>query len=342
MPKKSLSELEAMFEMDLDAEVARISRLLVEALRGPLRRRGLVVAVSGGIDSSVCAALAVTAVGADKVFGLLMPESESSPSSLELGRRLVEHLRIDFQVKDISSTLREVGCYQWREEAIRRLFPDYREGWRSKITIEGGLEGQFNRFNLVVQNPQGDQRTARLGHREYLQLVAATNFKQRVRKTLEYFHADRLNYAVVGTPNRAEYDQGFFVKNGDGSADIKPIAHLYKTQVRMMGRHLNLPRPILESIPTTDTYSLPQGQDEFYFSLPFPEMDVAIKLRNEGAAAGRLAEVLGISLERARLIFQDIDAKRRATAQLHWPALLLEEVPGPSSEAPPPPGREGR
>ena len=298
------------------------------------------MAISGGVDSSVCAALAVTAVGADRVFGLLMPESESSPSSLALGRLLVEHLGIDHQVQDISSTLREIGCYRWRDEAIWRVFPEYRKGWRSKITIEGGLEGQFNRFNLVVQTPQGDQRTARLGHREYLQLVAATNFKQRVRKTLEYFHADRLNYAVVGTPNRAEYDQGFFVRNGDGSADVKPIAHLYKTQVRWMARHLDLPHAILDSIPTTDTYSLPQGQDEFYFSLPFPQMDVAIKLRNDGAEAGRLAEVLGISLERARLIFQDIEAKRRTTAQLHWPALLVEEVPGPSSKAPSPSSRE--
>ena len=124
----------------------------------------------------------------------------------------------------------------------------------------------------------------RLPLQEYLQIVAATNFKQRIRKTLEYFHADRLNYAVVGTPNRLEYDQGFFVKNGDGAADVKPIAHLYKTQVYALARHLGLPEEICNGAPTTDTYSLPQGQDEFYFALPYDQMDLALWALNHGAA----------------------------------------------------------
>ena len=98
-----------------------------------------------------------------------------------------------------------------------------------------------------------------------------------------------MNYAVIGTPNRLEYDQGFFVKNGDGSADVKPIAHLYKTQVYALARHMKLPKEICEAIPTTDTYSLAQGQDEFYFALPYAQMDLALYALNHGYSAEELA-----------------------------------------------------
>jgi len=210
--------------------------------------------------------------------------------------------------------------------------PEYGDGWKNKIAITGAGEGQYNHFKLIVADPDGKQYEKRLALNEYLQIVAATNFKQRIRKTLDFFHADRLNYAVVGTPNRMEYDQGFFVKNGDGSADLKPIAHLYKSQVYMMARHLGLPDEICNAVPTTDTYSLAQGQDEFYYALPYKEMDVALWFLNKGKSARELAEQLGIKEQQAEFIYTDIESKRRTTAPLHWPALLMEPVSGPFSK----------
>lgn len=316
--------IDSVFSFDMDAEVQKIAGRIRELLRTRLRRRGLVVAVSGGIDSSVCAALSVQAVGKDRVFALLMPETDSSSESVERGRELVEHLGIDHIVQDIAPTLEAIGCYRWRDEAIQKVFPDYAEGWKSKIAIAGGASGQFNHFRLIVQDSLERTFEARLGLKAYLQIVAATNFKQRIRKTLEFFHADRLNYAVVGTPNRVEYDQGFFVKNGDGSADLKPIAHLYKVQVYMLARHLGLPDSICNAAPTTDTYSLPQGQDEFYYALPYREMDVALWHHDQARPPGELAEALGIDKEQAERVYADIENKRRTTAPLHWPALLVE------------------
>ncbi|MGH8249510.1 MAG: NAD(+) synthase [Steroidobacteraceae bacterium] len=313
-------------DLDLQAEQDRIGDRLRNILR-ELTRRGLVVAMSGGIDSSVSAALCVRAIGAGRVFGLLLPEQDSSADSTVRGRMLAEHLGIAFELVDIAPTLEAIGCYRWRDEAIRRLFPQYDGTWKSKIVITGGLEGRINHFKLVVQTPNGEIRESRLGLREYLQIVAATNFKQRIRKTLEYFHADRLNYAVVGTPNRLEYDQGFFVKNGDGSADVKPIAHLYKTQVYALARHLGLPDPICNATPTTDTYSLPQGQDEFYFELPYGEMDLALWAFNRGLPPEAVAQAIGITRERALLVYADIRAKRRATRYLHAGPVLVEAVP---------------
>jgi NAD+ synthase len=318
----------------MDAEVERITSRIRTALREHLHKRGLIVAISGGVDSSVCATLAVKAIGAARVFGLLMPEQDSSSESVTNGRLVAEHLGIEYLVQDIAPTLHAVGCYRWRDEAMKAVFPAYEPGWKSKITITGGTEGRINHFELVVQDTHGTLHEQRLQLKEYLQIVASTNFKQRIRKTLEFFHADRLNYAVVGTPNRVEYDQGFFVKNGDGSADVKPIAHLYKSQIYMLARHLRLPQVICDATPSTDTYSLAQGQDEFYFALPYKEMDIALWHVNEQLPAEALAQRLGIATAQAEIIFRDIQNKRRTTAPLHWPALLLTRVSGPRTQPP--------
>lgn len=329
MAKDIEGVIRRILDFDKDAEVAKISERIRQLLREHLHRRGLVIAMSGGIDSSVCAALAVRAVGAGKVFGLLMPERDSSSESVVKAKALAEHLGIQYTIEDIAPPLEAIGCYRWRDEAIRAVFPQYGEGWKNKIVIAGGSEGKINHFNLVVADPQGQLHEQRLGIKEYLQIVAATNFKQRIRKTLEFFHADRLNYAVIGTPNRVEYDQGFFVKGGDGAADLKPIAHLYKTQVYMLARHLGLPEVICNATPTTDTYSLAQGQDEFYYALPYKEMDIALWHHNHRRPAAELATALDVSLAQAEFIYRDIETKRKTTAPLHWPAVLLEKVDGP-------------
>lgn len=315
--------------IDLQAEVEKICTSIKGLLRDHLKKRGLVVAISGGIDSSVCAALSVKALGPKKVYGLLLPEQDSSSTSSQRGKQLAEHLGIDYEIHDIAPALQAIGCYQQRDNAIRQLFPDYDHSWKNKIAIDGGSKGRFNHFRLIVQNPSGERFEQRLGINEYLTIVAATNYKQRIRKTIEYFHADRLNYAVVGTPNRMEYDQGFFVKNGDGSADLKPIAHLYKTQVYDLARYLQLPEDICNAIPTTDTYSLEQGQDEFYYALPFQQMDLALFYFNQGETSEALAKALGISVEQASFIYNDISQKRKTTGPLHWNGLLMEPVDGP-------------
>ena len=316
----------AILDLDCAAESRHIAARMVEIVGGELRRRGVVIAMSGGIDSSVCAALAVRAFGAEKVFGLMLPERESSSFSLDRATVLAKHLGIEFAVEDIAPTLAAIGCYTWRDNAIRAVFPDFAEEWKCKIVIAGGSEGTFNYFKLVVLTPDGELREARLGPREYRQIVAATNYKQRVRKSVEYFHADRLNFAVIGTPNRLEYDQGFFVKGGDGAADVKPIAHLYKTQVYAMARHFALPEEICSAPPTTDTYSLPQGQDEFYFAMRYDKMDVALWAFNHGVAEDELALFLKVSKAQAAFVYQDIAAKRHATRYLHAAPVLVSPV----------------
>jgi len=317
--------LDNVLSINPEKEVDMICRKIREVMRTKLKKRGLVVGVSGGVDSGVCAALCVRALGKNKVFGLLMPETDSSSASVSLGVELVEHLGLEYMTEDIAPTLDAIGCYRWRDDAIRSVFPDYDGSWKNKIAISGGQQGLFNYFNLVVQKPDGEVLTERMDLKEYLQIVAATNYKQRVRKTVEYFHADRLNYAVVGTPNRLEFDQGFFVKNGDGSADIKPIAHLYKTQVYALAEYLEIPKKIATAVPTTDTYSMDQGQDEFYFALPFDKMDVALWAYNNGISVSQLAEHLNIESSQAQFIYDDIVSKRKTTHYLHAKPYLMDD-----------------
>jgi NAD+ synthase len=314
--------------IDAAAETGRICTALRGQVLRHLRRRGLVLGLSGGVDSSVVAALAVRAFGPAGVFGVLMPEQDSDPDSLRLGRMVASWLGIDIALEDITPMLTAAGCYRRRDEFIRKVFPEYGPGWRSKIVLRraNGTAG-YNVFNLVVRGPHGEEREARMPPEVYLGVVATTNMKQRTRKQIEYFHADRLHYAVAGTPNRLEYDQGFFVKNGDGAADLKPIAHLYKTQVYALAAALGIPDEILSRPPTTDTYSLAQTQEEFYFSVPYGQMDVCLYGLNNGLSAADTAAAAGLSDEQVERVWRDIVSKRKATAYLHARPQMAGDVP---------------
>jgi NAD+ synthase len=286
------------------------------------------VALSGGIDSSVSVGLATKAIGPDKVVALLMPERHSSDDTLELSKSVADHFGVKWFHEDISGVLEAVGFYRRYDEAVRKAIPEYGEGWKSKIVIPNVMESNgFNLFSIVAQLPDSTQVQKRLSLNAYLEIVAATNFKQRTRKMFEYYYADRFNYAVAGTPNRLEYDQGFFVKLGDGAADIKPIAHLYKTQVYQLAAHLGVPEIIRNRPPTTDTYSLPQGQDEFYFSLPYDKMDLCLYGKNHGYGAADIADVLELTPKQVQRVYDDIDTKRRTTRYLHLTPQLIKEVP---------------
>lgn len=312
--------------IDEAAETERIVAGLRAQLRA-MRKRGLVLGLSGGIDSSVSAALAVRAVGAKNVFCLFMPENDSDPESLRLGRVVADTFGVEAIVEDIGRTLAAMGCYERRDAFIRELVPDYGPGWASKIVIANALEGDgYNISSLVVQDPEGNRTKLRMPPSVYLGIVAATNMKQRTRKQIEYYHADRLNFAVLGTPNRLEYDQGFFVKNGDGAADVKPIAHLYKSQVYALAAYLGVPEEIRRRPPTTDTYSLEQTQEEFYFSLPYDRMDLCLFGLNNGLSAEEVGRAAGLAAVQVERVWADVAAKRKATRYLHLGPQLVQAV----------------
>jgi NAD+ synthase len=310
--------------VDPERATAAIVDGLREAVGRTLRRRGAVVGVSGGVDSAVTAALCAKAFGAGHVLALLTPERESASDTLELSLLVTSSLGLEPTVEDVTPVLEAIGCYARRDAAIREALPEYGPGWKAKLVLPPlDEDGRFRLFQLVAETPEGERHTVRLRADTYRTIVAATSYKQRTRKIVEYFHADAHGYAVAGTPNRLEYDQGFFVKVGDGAADVKPIAHLYKTQVYALGRYLGLPQEILDRPPTTDTYALPQTQEEFYFSVPYGQLDVCLYARDQDLPAERAASASGLTVEEVRRVFDDIDRKRKVAEYLHLPPLLL-------------------
>jgi NAD+ synthase len=317
----------SLLQIDPEKETQKITAQIRQILAKQLKRRGLVVALSGGVDSSTTTALAVKALGPERVLNLLMPETHSAEETLGLSTLVTEKFAVPKIHEDITPILKSLGCYERYDLAVRSVIPQYGQGWKSKISITNAIEHKgFNFFFIIAQAPDGTMIKERLPLNAYLEIVAATNFKQRTRKMLEYYHADRLNYAVAGTPNRLEYDQGFFVKLGDGAADIKPIAHLYKTQVYQLAEYLGVPEEICKRPPTTDTYSLPQGQDEFYFSLPYDRMDLCLYAKNNGYSPQEIAETVALTPDQVQRVYDDIDTKRTTTRYLHLKAQLIEEV----------------
>lgn len=313
--------------LDAPAAVDEIAAAIRAGVGAVLRKRGAIVGISGGIDSSVVAALCVRALGRERVLGVLMPERESSAETRRLSALVVEHLGIDHVLEDLTPTLEAVGCYSRRDAAIRMTVPAFGPGWKAKLVLPSLVDDDRLRlFSIVVESPDGDQTRKRLDLDAYLGVVAATSFKQRARTMLQYYHADRLGYAVAGTPNLLEYDQGFFVKAGDGAADLEPIAHLYKTQVYVLGRALGLPESICSRPPTTDTYSLEQSQEEFFFSLPYEQLDLCLWARSHGVPAEEAAPVVELSPEQVERVYRDIDNKRAVASTLHATCLTVEHI----------------
>ncbi len=328
MERSHVDVLDQDLALDCEDETRRIARAMRAALSQRLRRRGVVVGISGGVDSAVCAALAARALGAGRVLGLLMPERDCPPDAFERAQALCRALGIAYEVEELTAPLEAAGCYRRRDAAIRELFPDYGAGWRQKIVLATNPveDERLSQFDLVVRTPEGEERRARMPAAVYLQVTAATNMKQRMRKLMEYQHAERLNYAVLGTPNRLEYELGFFVRGGDGLADIKPIAHLYKSQVYALAGHLGVPNEIRRQPPSTDTYSLDQTQEEFYFGLPWHAMDRLLWALSNGVAAADAGRPLRLSAEQVQRAWNDIRRKRVAAARNLADAALVEPV----------------
>jgi NAD+ synthase len=315
-------EAPAGVPFDAAACIERLAQGTVDAVRG-LGRRGAVVAVSGGIDSSVTAGLSVRGFGAKNVLLLRLPERDVGSGSSDLGLELAEALGAPSVEVPISSALEALGCYAQRDEAIRKVFPDYEPDWKHKL-VRSEPTGGIIVFSLVVERPDGSEEKCRMPPDAYTELLAATNMKQRTRKLLEYTWADRLSYAVVGTPNFLEYDQGFFVKGGDGLADVKPIAGVYKSQVYAMAFELGLPESITGQRPTTDTFSLPQTQEEFYFGYPYEQMDLLMWGHEQGMDAAELAPRVDLEPSQVEAAYSEIERRRVATEYLAAPAVLVE------------------
>jgi NAD+ synthase len=284
-----------------------------------LKRRGGVLGISGGIDSSVSMVLAAKALGKENVLGLLLPEKDSSGDSARLATSLANKFGVETITENISGALEGFDCYRRRDEAIKRVFPEFDPSkHKSKIGVnQRGLTTNLAPlFSVTIIDEKGEEKSKLLPAKEYLQIVAASNFKQRSRMSMIYYHAECRYYAVVGTPNKHETEQGFFVKYGDGGADIMPIGNLYKTQVYELARHLGVPQEIIDRTPTTDTYSAEQTQEEFFYQMPFKQMDILWYGYENGYTAAEVATEMDMKEADIESIFRNFARKQLTTDYL--------------------------
>ena len=313
-----MSSIESLINIDAQKETERIIEKLRNDLSKTLKKRGAVVGISGGIDSSVILALCAKAFGPKKVLGIMLPEKESSKDNFALARELTKTFGVDYIIEDITGALEGFGVYRRRDEAIKRVFPEYDSSYKAKIILPNNLldSNTLNIFQILIISPEGVEQTKRLPVNEYLEIVAASNFKQRSRMSMLYFHADAKNYAVIGTGNKNEHEQGFFVKYVDGGADTKPIAHLFKTQVYQLAEYLGVPTEIRKRTPTTDTYSAEQTQEEFFFRIPYKTLDKIWLGWEKGYSNEDIASELELAPEQIENVIQDIIHKKKATEYL--------------------------
>jgi NAD+ synthase len=310
---------------DIDTVCNEIITKMRTDVAKKLQRRGAVIGISGGIDSSACLALSARAFGPKNVTAIMLPEKDSSDDS----RNLAEELAAKFDVtqtvvEDITGALEGFGCYRRRDEAISRVVTDFDPAVdKAKIEIKQDPASTLPPiFSVTVIKPNGNVVSKLLPAKEYLQIVAATNFKQRSRMSMLYYHAERLHCAVIGTPNKHEVEQGFFVKYGDGGADIMPIGHLYKTQVFQIAAHLGVPQGILDRTPTTDTYTAEQTQEDFFYQMPHKEMDLYWYGFENGYSPEEVGKVMGRPVEDVEHIYKNMERKQKTTAYLRMKPIF--------------------
>lgn len=317
-----------ILKIDCEKEVERICQFIHDQTRS-MRREGAVIGLSGGIDSSICAELCVKALGADKVFGLILPEKEANPKSTQYALKQAKKMGIEAETTDITPTLEALDTYGKRDRIIKEIFPEYNSRFKIKITLPSDLLSRdaFNIFSLTIDDSKGRKKSVRLGKEELNGIVAATNTKQRTRMMYLYYNAEKKNYLVCGTTNRSETLQGFFVKYGDGGVDIEPIAYLYKTQVYQLSEYLGVIQEIRQRVPSPDTYSLEVSDEEFYFRMPYEKLDLLLYAWEHRIPIPQICRVMALSEEQVKRVFRDFESKSHATRHLRSlpPSMLASE-----------------
>jgi NAD+ synthase len=327
--ENKMSLREKLLHIDAVVETERLVQFLRETVQKGMRRQGAVVGISGGVDSSVVLGLCVRAFGPERVIALMMPEKDSDPETEMYSRLVAQHFKVEPVMENISPVLDGFGCYRRRDEAVRRIFPEYdaEEGYKVKIVLPQNLleEDTLNFFSLTIVDPDGQEQSQRLPLKEYFQIVAASNFKQRTRMSMLYYHAELHNYAVIGTANKNEHGQGFFVKYGDGGVDLQPVVHLFKTQIYQLAEYLDVPLEVRQRPPTTDTYSAPSTQEEFFFRLPFETMDLLWAAQEQSLPTAEVANEMNLTEVQVQRAFKDFLRKQRTTEYLRMPVASLDK-----------------
>ncbi len=258
--------------MTIEHDIDRRCEWIAEQLR-LLGKKGALVQLSGGIDSTVVVHLCARALGPENVTALYLPDQASTgldtrgfvdEAVANAGVRLVE--------RPIGAAIEAQQPIAEITELIRRYAPEY-DPQRDAYAVNAVPSLAKRLGTLVYRVSIGPrhgtpEKTLSMSVSDLRAVIAYQNRKQRTRTLFAYAEAEAHNLAVVGASNGDELDTGFVVKYGDDAADICAIGDLSKPRVYEFARGLGVPESIIARPPTTDTYALEQTQEDYYYALP--------------------------------------------------------------------------
>ena len=305
---------------DLEKSVKIVSDFIKDEVSNRFQKFGVVVGLSGGIDSAVTAALCAKSLGPEKVLGLIMPEKESDSTSQTHAEKVAQKYNIKTKIVDITSILNSFSVYQNKESIIKEKFPDFNTDCKYRVMVPPKLKNTIGMPFVEILDDKNKQHKLKISSSEFLTLTAATSIKHRVRMTMLYYHGEKNNLCVIGTTNKSEYLQGYFVKYGDGGSDIEPLINIYKLQVYQLGKFLKVPKEILTKDASPDVWSFATTDEEFFYSVPYEIVDLILYARENNLSVKDIQKLSNLSTE-------DIENLLRIQNQKQIKSQHMREMP---------------
>jgi NAD+ synthase len=321
-----MNEISELIKIEnIETKINEVTKFIKNEVFEIYQKKGIVIGLSGGIDSAITAALSTKSIGSEKILGLILPEKESDVNSKNLALQIAEKYNIDTETIDITNILESFGVYENKEKIVKEKFPNYNEKCKYRVVVPSKLENNIGMPFLEILDDENILHKLKISSFDFLNLTAATSIKHRVRMTMLYNYAEKNNFTVVGTTNKTEYLQGYFVKYGDGGSDIEPLVHLYKTQIYQIANFLKLPEEIINQDASPDVWSFKTSDEEFFYAVPYNIVDLILYGREKNLSINEIIKFSNLESEKIEKLIQFQNQKQNKSQTMREKPHSIDE-----------------